>query len=205
MVSRLNPILISLVLICTVACGGGSGNEQVVVAAGDFETIRATVKLEKVPNAIANNDMSGLVWISIKVKFDTNNNSWIDSSDPELTLSISQSVDTGERGIRARVRVPGDEWTRVGDVGFEVNGDEVTIFVEKGGAESLALISSETQVNVSTSYIDEINEYSAADLLPTSSTYTQVQHNGRILDPRGDYNGNFSEIDILEFRLELLD
>jgi hypothetical protein len=213
---RLSILLSAMSLFSLLACGGGSDSESSDIdlpgtinppniSAGDFNTMRASLVLQGIPEILETKDLSGNDRISITIRFDINEDSVISEGDLMLIVSASIDAVTGHSELSASLlRSLSDRYSGydfLADVEYETNGNTVTFVVEKEQAEELNLVSSQTQINAAVSIWDKVTMVASSDQLPASNIYTQVQNNWSISDDLQDYSGDSNIIDISEFRL----
>jgi hypothetical protein len=216
-VNALSPVVLFASL---VACGGGSGGESdsvndassgnvplPIVAAGDFDRLRATISLAGIPELLVSGDIDSSDSVSLSVSFDTNEDGIISAGDLRLAMGIVIDAQTQQESFETALYeyVGGrfDGIAILSDVEYEIAGNQVTFVIDKSESTTLDAISTQTQVYVAAVISAGTSETTSADYLPEYNSFTQVQNVSQIFDATADYSGNNSIIDISEFRLEL--
>ena len=213
-------ILTSVVAVAVsslIACGGGSssssseqptggGNNPPDVIAGNFTTLTATVELAGMPNLFLTGDVENNPDAYLKILIDSNLDGEHTSGDLILKLGVVEDAQTQERSLQGALYQssgPTQGVTFISNVDYQVSSNEVVFTAQKAQSDLLDVISSQSQVQISSVIASENGGNPSTDYLPTYNGFTQVQNNAVITDPTGDYEGNNSAIDILEFRLDL--
>ena len=197
-----------------ISCGGGSENnsslpetvELPTVSAGNFETLRATIKMKEIPEVLVTKDINDANSISVAVLLDANNDGVYSEGDLKLSIGYFTSTDTNETTLTSSLletlSSPYEGLILLANIEYIVNGDELTFIVDKSQAEELNQISTQTQVNISIAYQQNSQSSTSVDYIPAPSEYTQVQNISVISDDVLDYEGDNSIIDISEFRID---
>ncbi|MCW8877551.1 MAG: hypothetical protein OQJ89_15275 [Kangiellaceae bacterium] len=208
---------IAATLTSLIACGGGSsspaseqpngsGNNPPDVVAGDFTTLTATVELAGMPNLFISGDVANNPDAYLNILIDANLDGVHSSGDLVLKLGVVEDAQTQERSLESALyqsNGPTLGVTFISNVDYQINNNEVMFTAQKSQSDLLDVISSQSQIQLSSVIASESGGNPSTDYLPTYDGFTQVQNNALITDPAGDYSGDNSVIDILEFRLDL--
>lgn len=197
--------LLIMAFLSQLSCGGKSEAEKPeVVSAGNFKTLKATVKMREVPEMLRTRDVSGPNLVFVHVQFDSDNNGEFSSNDISFRAAVITSTENDQVSLEAFMGRGNTGHLFVADIEYEVVGDELFFIVEKNQSELLETISSETQVYVNVGYFDKASTWASSDYLPSKEAYTQVQNNTLIIDDRRDTSGTDDFIDIYEFKLDFI-